>query len=298
MSKADPAHPVEILICVHNSLEDVQKCLASVMNTLRAVDRLVIVDDGSGRETRQFCESILFSLGAERCTLLRRPEGTGFCKAANAGLRLTSAETVIILNSDTIVDKGWIERLTSCMTSNWQIGIVGPLSNAGGWQSIPELPNDIILSNSVSSDPESLEGIQKMVSSFGLQYSPPIVEQINGFCFAVSREVLNAIGLFNEDSFPNGYGEENDFTFRALNAGFLCVVALDCFVFHAKTRSYTSEARRRLSKEGQSRLHCLHGKDRVINAVKQTQEHITLKSVRSLAREAFLKRGWQLDEPQ
>lgn len=292
MSRASPNHPIDIVVCVHNSLDDVIRCLESVKSTMRQSDRLVIVDDGSESETKKFCESIHSELGAERCTLLRRPFGTGFCKAANAGLKLSAAETVVLLNSDAIVTKDWINRLTRCMTSNWQIGIVGPLSNSGGWQSIPELPNQAAQGNLIDSDQELIDAMYNFCSSVGSSYSPPIVEQINGFCFAVSREVLDTVGLFDEESFPQGYGEENDLTFRAMNAGFLCVVALDCFVFHAKTKSYTSEASHRLSKESQKRLHFLHGEHRVVSAVKQTQEHTTLKSVRNIARVVLSKFLW------
>ncbi|WP_019956608.1 glycosyltransferase family 2 protein [Yoonia vestfoldensis] len=228
MSNADPRSPVEIVVCVHNGLEDVRKCLTSLMATMRDHDRLVIVDDGSGTETMHFCQTVFHELGIEKCILLRRPEGSGFCKAANAGLKATSCETVIILNSDTIVVGDWITRITACMSANWRIGIVGPMSNAGGWQSIPELPTATVSSNRVRSDLATLEEIHEQCARFAGNLCPPIVEQINGFCFGVSRDVLNRIGLFDEVNFPMGYGEENDFTFRAMNAGFLCAVALDC----------------------------------------------------------------------
>lgn len=292
MSNINPDSPVEILVCVHNGLEDVRKCLTSVLATMRTSDRLVIVDDGSDNETRLLCQKFFNDLGVERCSLLRRSEGSGFCKAANAGLKLTSFETVIVLNSDTIVVGDWIARIVTCMSSNWRIGIVGPMSNAGGWQSIPELPTQAVSSNPVRSDLSTLEEIHKECAGYSQRFCPPIVEQINGFCFAVSRDVLNSIGLFDEINFPMGYGEENDFTFRAMNADFLCAIALDCFVYHAKTASYTGEARTRLSTEGQLRLHALHGRGRVQSAVKQTQEHSTLKLIRSSARDIFSTKGW------
>lgn len=48
---------------------------------------------------------------------------------------------------------------------------------------------------------------------------------VHGFCFGLIREVMNRVGLFYEDSFPNGYGEENDYCFRAADAGFSLVIA-------------------------------------------------------------------------
>src|SRR3546814_11876110 len=49
--------------------------------------------------------------------------------------------------------------------------------------------------------------------------SPVEVPTGNGFCLYIKRDLIDAIGLFDEASFPEGYGEENDFCMRALAAG-------------------------------------------------------------------------------
>ena len=41
-----------------------------------------------------------------------------------------------------------------------------------------------------------------------------------GFCMYVRRECLLQTGLFREDLFAQGYGEENDFCLRARHLGF------------------------------------------------------------------------------
>lgn len=292
MSYSSPHHPIDVVICVHNSLDDVIKCLTSVKLTLRSGDRLIIVDDGSAEETKLFCEHFSSELGFDACKLIRRPEGSGFCRAANAGLRASTSETVIILNSDTIVVGDWISRLTGCMTSNWQIGIVGPLSNAGGWQSIPEFPGSEKSGQFLSCDIETLSEIHQFCSTFGTRFAPPLVEQINGFCYAVSREVLSKVGFFDEESFPMGYGEESDLTIRALDAGFLCAIATDCFVYHARTKSYTPEVRAKHNKLGQEKLATLHGRHRISQAVAQTQAHKTLEAIRGESRKVFSEMEW------
>lgn len=287
MSNVHPSDPVEIVICVHNGCDDVDRCLRSVMTTMRETDRIIIVDDGSDTETMLLCQQACNEIGPRNSYLLRRPSGSGFCKAANAGLELTSYQTVIILNSDTIVTGDWIERMTTAMSSNPDVGIVGPLSNAGGWQSVPELPDSYNTDNSFPCDIKTVSEMHDFCKNLARPYAPPIVEQVNGFCFAVSREVLSLVGHFDEINFPMGYGEENDLTFRAMNAGFLCLVAIDCFVYHAKTKSYTKQEKTTLGKLGLDRLYKLHGKDRVVSSVKQTQEHSTLKLIRSKSQEFF-----------
>lgn len=282
---------VDVVICVHNSPDDVRACLASVLPTLGAGDRLTVVDDGSADETKRLCEEV--AAGApDRVRLIRRPEGSGFCRAANAGIRASEADIVVLLNSDTIVPAGWVERIVACMARHPRIGLVGPLSNAGGWQSIPSLPDKGVVNNRVRSDGETLAAIQAFCADFGARYDAPVVELLNGFCIAIRRTVLDEVGLLDDERFPQGYGEEWDLCFRAQDAGFLCAVAIDCFVYHEKTKSYTAAQRKELSRAGRAQLDARHGVRRVRDAVRGVKAHPILASVRADAQEAFLRNGW------
>src|SRR5205085_1716312 len=66
---------------------------------------------------------------------------------------------------------------------------------------------------------------------------------LNGFCYMIRREVIDRIGIFDEQNFAN-YGEENDYSIRARQAGYRLVVATDAYVFHNSSRSYSPERRR------------------------------------------------------
>ncbi len=278
-------------MCVHNSFEDVKLCLTSVLNTLSADDRMIIVDDGSDTETKDLCEAV--KAGNEDCVILIRHEkGNGFCKAANVGMRRSNHETIILLNSDTIVVGDWIDRLHACLNVNVRVGIAGPLSNAGGWQSIPYLPGPNAAPNIVKSDFDTLGEINAFCADFASQFNYPVVDQVNGFCLALKKSVLDTVGYFDEIRFPQGYGEENDLNLRAQEAGFLCAVAVDCFVYHAKTKSYSSEQRLRLSANGQAQLHELYGPQRIKDAVHGTQRNPVLVEVRKMAMDMFETKAW------
>lgn len=283
----------EVLVCVHNSPEDVRRCLASVQRTLGPSDRLLVVDDGSDAPARHVCEEAA-ARDPARTRLIRRPEGSGFCRAANAGLRERSAEFVVVLNSDTVVTDGWLDRLHACFAQAEEIGIVGPLSNAGVWQSIPEFATGGPTANIIRDDDATLGAIAAFCAGFGERYPSPFVDQINGFCFAIRSGVLSTVGLFDEESFPRGYGEEVDFVFRAMEAGFLCAVSVYCFVYHAKTKSYSRKQRCNHVREGRYRLLSRYGSDRLDRATKSTQHHPVLAAIREEAREAFVRNGWMV----
>jgi GT2 family glycosyltransferase len=128
---------VDIVICIHDALDHARECLASLNRHSDSRQHLIIVDDGSSPGCRD--ELVRFGQAHGQCTLIRNDKARGYTKAANQGLHLSRADVVILLNSDTVVTANWLDRLLSCADSDPRIGIVGPLSNAAGYQSVPEV---------------------------------------------------------------------------------------------------------------------------------------------------------------
>ncbi len=75
----------DIIVCVHNALEDVQRCLASLRNTMTAHERIIIVNDCSDEETSSYLHS--FSRETDRVMLLENRQNLGYIKSANRGTR-------------------------------------------------------------------------------------------------------------------------------------------------------------------------------------------------------------------
>ncbi|MGF1563247.1 MAG: glycosyltransferase family 2 protein [Geminicoccaceae bacterium] len=281
---------IDIIICVHNSLDDVRLAVHSTLDTLGDTHRLIIVDDGSDAPTQSYCREIA-DAHAGRVRLIRRPEGSGFCKAANHGLRESTAEAVVLLNSDTIVAGDWLARLQACAEQHAQIGIVGPLSNAASWQSLPYITDKTtgrMATNHVPGDPALVAEIHQHCARWAEGLTSPWVEVVNGFCYYIKRAVLDDVGLFDETRFPQGYGEENDLALRAGNAGYLCAIAIDCFVYHKKSASYSTARRRNLARLGDEELARTYGQRRIRDAVLSIQQHPTLHAMRARS-EAYLR---------
>ena len=64
---------------------------------------------------------------------------------------------------------------------------------------------------------------------------------------AFRRELLQEVGLFDEIYSP-GYGEDSDYHFKALCAGYRSVLVGDCFIYHKSEASF-SERRNELMQE-------------------------------------------------
>ena len=47
--------------------------------------------------------------------------------------------------------------------------------------------------------------------------------------------------MFDEETFGKGYGEENDFCYRALNHGYINIICDNTFIYHKGTQSFKKE---------------------------------------------------------
>jgi glycosyltransferase involved in cell wall biosynthesis len=123
------SHPfTDIVIPVHGALADLRECI----NTLKAhtVDyRLLFVDDASDRETSNYLYDVC--LENPSWLLVRTSRQRWFTRASNLGLKLVRTERSVLLNSDCVLDKGWLEELFSVWDTfqaenpQRRIGLVG-----------------------------------------------------------------------------------------------------------------------------------------------------------------------------
>ena len=67
-----------------------------------------------------------------------------------------------------------------------------------------------------------------------------------GFCMYIRRAALDAVGLFDADTFGAGYGEENDFCLRATALGWTHHIACNTFVWHQGGASFGDSAPARI----------------------------------------------------
>lgn len=264
---------IDIVVPVFNALDDVKRCLESLEhNTDGFRVKVIVVNDGSGQDTttwlRQYCHA------HPHFTLIEHPKNSGYTRAVNTGLRASKADFVITQNSDTIMTPGWLRGMIRCMQSDPKIGIVGPLSNAASWQNVPDLRDSSGLF-AVNNIPNGLDtdGMARLVSKAAAR-SYPRLPFVNGFCFMIRRAVIEKIGYMDEENFPIGYGEENDYCIRAADAGYELAIADDVYVFHAKSKSFGHERRKTLSEQGTSNIKRKHGMNKygaLLEAVTRTE---------------------------
>jgi GT2 family glycosyltransferase len=281
---------VDIVICIHNALTDVKYCLNSVINNTTQPFSLILVDDGSDPETRDYLADFSFKNG---CTLLRNEQAEGYTFAANHGLRKSKGDYVVLLNSDTIVTSGWLDRMVACAEQDPKIGLVGPLSNQATWQSIPKLFDQEDWAENPLPEDITIAQMGEWVSYYSRRLYPKL-QFLNGFCMMIRRQVIDEIGFFDEDHFGKGYSEENDYCLRAREAGWYLALADDVYIFHGLSRSYSPESRERLNKQAMKTLAQKHGQQAINHGTAFNRENRVLQGIRAHS-QYFVEREQLID---
>jgi len=230
----DCSKTVDIIICVYNQLKLVLDCIEAIkLNTQYPNYQIIVIDDKSS----EVCKEELKKL--EGINLFLLDKNVGYTKAANYGLKKSNADYKILLNSDTQVTSGWLQRIMKCGESSPDIGILGPLSNNATWQSIPHSHlNNIRFSGEDAFPLLSVKELSQLTRDLS-ESKYPRTSHIHGSCFVIKEKVIEKIGYFDEENFDRGYREEDDYCLRAKAAGFDLVYVDNAFYFHHGCKSFT-----------------------------------------------------------
>ena len=213
---------IKIIIPVYGGREDAVRCIESVRATVPDDVDIVVIDDASPDSAlttylREFADS-----GAIK--LLSNLRNMGFPASVNRGMAEAAGYDIIILNSDTVVFPGWLERMRAHADANPEYATITPLSNVGSIASYPANEDPLC-----SHDRAELRDRHAAIANAGQLVEAPTGV---GFCMFLRRAAIDQVGPFDEALFSLGYGEENDFCMRASSHGWKHGIACDIYVLH------------------------------------------------------------------
>jgi GT2 family glycosyltransferase/glycosyltransferase involved in cell wall biosynthesis/Tfp pilus assembly protein PilF len=218
---------VSIVIVTFNQFDYTQKCLESIREHTRANHEIIVVDNGSTDGTAERLR------GFPEVRLIANDANLGFPAAVNQGINAAIGTDVLLLNNDTVVTDGWLERFMEILASDSSVGLVGPVSNfVSGIQCDPEARyrnmNDM-----------HAYAARAGASARGETLAVPRVAFL---CTLIRGEVIRRIGGLDERFTPGNY-EDDDYCLRSVIAGFKSAVAKDVFIHHYGSKSFLAEGR-------------------------------------------------------
>jgi glycosyltransferase involved in cell wall biosynthesis/GT2 family glycosyltransferase len=246
-----PRGPVDVIVPVYGAAEAFARCAESVLaHTDLGRHRLIVVLDGAQPATTAALVERLRREPPDGVLILENPERRGFVVSVNRGMSASDRD-VVLLNSDTRVTTGWLEKLQEAAYSAAEIATVTPFSNSATICSLPRFLETNALPTGWDAD-----SFGRLVESRSRHAYPRLPTGV-GVCLYIKRKALAQVGLFDDKSFGQGYGEESEWCLRALKAGYAHVLDDATFIFHEGQRSFgTSRDRRvRSAHRAMRRLH-------------------------------------------
>lgn len=197
-----------IILTYANGLGHVKKCLTSLEKITYKNYEVILVDNLSTDDTVEYVKKHF-----PKVKLLLNKENLGFCGGNNVALKKAKGKYLLFHNYDTTVDRNFLEPLVDRLENDSTIGAIQPKMR------------QLVEKNKLDACASFLTPTG-FLYHFGYaqeqnlkKYNTPMeIYTVKGACFLARRDLIDEIGLFDEDFFA--YFEETDFCHRVWLHGY------------------------------------------------------------------------------
>ena len=245
--RADADYSCTIIIPVYNGFQNLKQLVLSLERNTLSCTTVIFVNDCSTDEN-------IYTLLKQATSVhnnwqyIENQSNLGFTRSVNIAMNKVTTKYAILLNSDTKVPKRWVERMVTPFIERPDIASTTPFTNSGVIFSFPEFICDNRLEGTVEEYDKAFELL--VYDEYGMNE----VYSGMGFCMGINMECWEKIGPFDADRFGRGYGEENDWCFRALDAGYKNLLVPNLFIEHYHGGSLSKQEKEELSFEHENIL--------------------------------------------
>jgi hypothetical protein len=203
-----------VLIVNYASWPLTLRCIESLQATGYADFEIVVVDN-DGVDPPEL---------PSPARLIRNKENVGFARAHNRGIAASTGDLIVLINPDTVVERGFFEHLNRFFEVDARVGIAGPriLDSKGELQlsARRELSalSGLLGRTSFLTHLFPKSSLVKSQFPAVTDHTRPVpVDWVSGACMVIRRAALGEIGPLDERFFM--YFEDADLCRRARTAG-------------------------------------------------------------------------------
>ena len=216
---------LSIIIVSFNAREDLVRCVESLHAAPPAAPHEILVvdnasSDGSVDAMRRWPDVTVIETGAN----------LGFARANNVGIRASRGANILLLNSDTVVPPGAIDRLLGELDRDADVAVVGPRLVDGSGRAELSFGRMIGPLNELRQKRLLRGGAVETLTR--RRHNP---DWVSGACLLVRRADAEAVGGLDERYFM--YTEDVDFCAAIRARGRKILFAPDVQVVHLRGRS-------------------------------------------------------------
>lgn len=198
---------VSVIVPNWNGESLLRECLESLGKLKYPNYEIIVVDNGSTDNSIE-----LIKKSFRETKIIVNPTNLGFAGACNVGIKVAKGDIIALFNNDAFPEPNWLSKLVSTLLEEEKIAIAGgPIFYAQ--------PNEILWSAGMR-----IDGITGTTWRVGHSKRLSQVSGVNdldylsGCAIIFKKNVIDEIGVFDETFFL--YGEEVDWTFRAIRFGY------------------------------------------------------------------------------
>ena len=238
---------LSIVIVSFNARADLVHCLLSLKKNPPSVDHEIVVVDNNSSD-----DSVAAAQKIPGVAVVRMERNAGFSAANNVGIRQSSGDLLLLLNSDTLVPPGMLDALIARLRATPAAAVAGPrLVDAEGR---PELSFGRMISplNELWQQRRTPQWIETETAR------EQFVDWVSGACLLVYRADAEVASLLDERFFL--YTEDVDFCHAVRKLGRKVLFTPVATITHLRGRSRAShpEASRRAYRQSQMAFYRKH----------------------------------------
>jgi len=223
---------VSIIIVNWNTRDILRGCLDSIYKQTQGIGfEVVVVDNASSDSSAEMVKQEF-----PQVILIANAENRGFAAANNQGMRIANGRYVLLLNPDTIILDGAIQKSVEFADKRPDVGVLG----CQVWLNDHEIQKTCFAFPTIWGALVQATGLLRMFPLsriFGSAYygwwdrkSEMDVDVVSGMFMLVRQEAIQEVGLMDEDYFV--YAEETDWCYRFHKAGWRCVFSPIAKIIH------------------------------------------------------------------
>jgi GT2 family glycosyltransferase len=219
---------LSIIIVSFNASADLERCLESLHGSRPAASHEIVVVDNASID-----DSVEAARRWPDVSVIETGTNLGFARANNVGIRASRGENILLLNSDTIVSLGAIDRLLAELDRQPDVAVVGPRLVDGTGRAELSFGRMIGPLNELRQKRLLRRGNVEAITK-RRQYP----DWVSGACLLVRRADAEAVGGLDERYFM--YTEDVDFCAAIRARGRKILFTPDVEVVHLRGRSAAS----------------------------------------------------------
>ncbi len=219
-----PLPLVSVIVINWNGRDYLMECLESLRRQTFFDCEIIVVDNGSTDGSVEILRSHF-----PECVIIPNTSNFGFAKGNNQGIKRAKGKYIALLNNDAQTESRWLEELVKVAEEDHRIGMLASKIYLHGTDKVIDNVGHLLYRDGLN------RGRGRLEVDHGQFDQKEEVLFPSGCAALYRREMLEQIGLFDEDFFA--YGDDTDLGLKGRMAGWKCLYVPGAVVYHRYSQS-------------------------------------------------------------